>query len=72
MSKYTMHIEDDDKMQTILDADTMQCFIWELKQHLRTKLKYPDDSVSEDTFKAYEEISAFVYSELGDRNLLRD
>jgi len=47
--------EDQTEYQMVNDASKMFSVIWDMKQWLRSQTKYAPDSMSDDTYKAFEE-----------------
>jgi hypothetical protein len=47
--------EDQTEYQMVNDASKMFNVIWDMKQWLRSQTKYAPDSMSDDTYKAFEE-----------------
>jgi hypothetical protein len=47
--------EDQTEYQIVNDASKMFSVIWDMKQWLRSQTKYAPDSMSDDTYKAFEE-----------------
>ena len=47
--------EDQTEYQMVNDASKMFSVIWDMKQWLRSQIKYAPDSMSDDTYKAFEE-----------------
>ncbi len=47
--------EDQTEYQMVNDASKMFSVIWDMKQWLRRQTKYAPDSMSDDTYKAFEE-----------------
>ena len=47
--------EDLTEYQMVNDASKMFNVIWDMKQWLRSQTKYAPDSMSDDTYKAFEE-----------------
>ena len=47
--------EDQTEYQMVNDASKMFSAIWDMKQWLRSQTKYAPDSMSDDTYKAFEE-----------------
>ena len=50
--------DEDDRIehQMMLKSKDMTIALWDMSQELRKKVKYAPDDLSEDTYKAYEEI----------------
>ena len=63
--------DDDDRMehQMMLKAKDMSIALWDMSQELRKKIKYAPDDLSEDTYKAYEEIQDIFYGILNQYNI---
>jgi hypothetical protein len=47
--------EDQTEYQMVNDASKMFNVVWDMKQWLRSQTKYAPDSMSDDTYKAFEE-----------------
>ena len=47
--------EDQTEYQMVNDASKMFSVIWDMKQWLRSQTKHAPDSMSDDTYKAFEE-----------------
>ena len=47
--------EDQTEYQMVNDTSKMFSVIWDMKQWLRSQTKYAPDSMSDDTYKAFEE-----------------
>lgn len=47
--------EDQTEYQMVNDASKMFSVLWDMKQWLRSQTKYAPDSMSDDTYKAFEE-----------------
>jgi len=47
--------EDQTEYQMVNDASKIFSVIWDMKQWLRSQTKYAPDSMSDDTYKAFEE-----------------
>jgi hypothetical protein len=47
--------EDQTEYQIVNDTSKMFSVIWDMKQWLRSQTKYAPDSMSDDTYKAFEE-----------------
>jgi hypothetical protein len=53
--------DDQDDFQDAVNGQKWKLMVWEFDQDLRSKIKYAPDSISEDTYKAYEEIRQKLY-----------
>ena len=62
-------IEDRIEHQRMLKAKDMSIALWDMSQELRKKVKYAPDDLSEDTYKAYEEIQDIFYGILNQNNI---
>jgi hypothetical protein len=62
-------IEDRIEHQRMLKAKDMSIALWDMSQELRKKVKYAPDDLSEDTYKAYEEIQDIFYGILNQHNI---
>jgi hypothetical protein len=51
--------EDQTEYQMVNDASKMFNVVWDMKQWLRSQTKYAPDSMSDDTYKAFEECRDF-------------
>jgi hypothetical protein len=68
--KFDLHEPDDAREhKRMLKAIDMQMVLWDISQELRAKIKYAPDGTSEDTYKAYEEISDFFYGKLNEYSI---
>jgi hypothetical protein len=47
--------EEQEEYQMFIDASKMQNVLWEMNQWLRSQTKHAPDSMSDDTYKAFEE-----------------
>lgn len=62
-------LEDRIEHQRMLKAKDMSIALWDMSQELRKKVKYAPDDLSEDTYKAYEEIQDIFYGILNQHNI---
>jgi hypothetical protein len=62
-------IEDRIEHQRMLKSTDLQLALWDMSQELRKKVKYAPDDLSEDTYKAYEEIQDIFYGILNQYNI---
>ena len=62
-------LEDRIEHQRMLKAKDMSIALWDMSQELRKKVKYATDDLSEDTYKAYEEIQDIFYGILNQHNI---
>ena len=62
-------LEDRIEHQRMLKAKDMSIALWDMSQELRKKVKYAPDDLSEDTYKAYEEIQDIFYGILNQYNI---
>ena len=61
--------EDQTEYQMVNDASKMFSVIWDMKQWLRSQTKHAPDSMSDDTYKAFEECRDKLNELLIDNNL---
>jgi len=63
--------DEDDRIehQMMLKSKDMTIALWDMSQELRKKVKYAPDDLSEDTYKAYEEIQEIFYDILNQHNI---
>lgn len=61
--------EDRVEHQRMLKSTDMQLALWDISQSLRSKVKYAPDGISEDTYKAYEEIQDMFYEIINQYNI---
>ena len=62
-------LEDRIEHQRMLKAKDMSIALWDMSQELRKKVKYAPDDLSEDTYKAYEEIQDIFYEIINQHNI---
>lgn len=75
MSKIVLEfdgIEEADDARTALDGIKWKISMWELNQWLRSQTKYSPDSMSDDTYKAFEECKEKLHEILTDNYLQLD
>jgi hypothetical protein len=65
-------IEEADDARTALDGVKWKLAMWETDQWLRSQTKYAPDSMSDDTYKAFEECREKLREILADNNLQLD
>ena len=65
-------IEEADDARTALDGIKWKIAMWDLDQWLRSQTKYAPDSMSDDTYKAFEECREKLREILVDNNLQLD
>jgi hypothetical protein len=61
--------EDKEDYKTFSNAQEYRLALWELEQYLRSKTKYPPDSVSDEELKGYKTVREEFYRILQARNL---
>jgi len=61
--------EDQTEYQMANDASKMCSVLWEMKQWLRTQVKYAPDEISQETYDAFVECRDKLYELLMDNNL---
>ena len=63
--------DEDDRIehQMMLKSKDMTIALWDMSQELRKKVKYAPDDLSEDAYKAYEEIQEIFYDILNQHNI---
>jgi hypothetical protein len=61
--------EDRIEHQRMLKSTDLQVALWDISQVLRSKVKYAPDDISEDTFKAYEEIQEMFYDIINEHKI---
>ena len=66
--KATLIYEDEEELRTALDGAKWKYSFWELKQFVRTELKYNDDLTNEQ-YEAYEAINKQITDILTNNNL---
>lgn len=66
--KATLIYEDEEELRTALDGAKWKYSFWELKQFVRSQLKYNDD-LTADQFEAYEQINEQITDILINNNL---
>jgi hypothetical protein len=60
--KFDLNDPDDKREhQRMLKSIDMQMALWDISQELRSKVKYPPDSMSEDEYKAWEQAQEMFY-----------
>jgi hypothetical protein len=75
MSKIVLEfdgIEEAEDARTALDGWKWKHSMWELDQWLRSQTKYAPDSMSDDTYKAFEDCREKLREILTDSNLQLD
>lgn len=59
--------EDEEDFQVAVNGKKMYSVLWEMDQWLRSNIKYAPDSMSEDTYNAYqkcrEQLSELMYEQ---------
>ena len=65
-------IEEAGDARTALDGYKWKIAMWELDQWLRSQIKHAPDSMSDDTYKAFEECREKLREILSDDNLSLD
>jgi hypothetical protein len=61
--------EDQTEYQMVNDASKMFNVIWDMKQWLRSQTKYAPDSMSDDTYKAFEECKEKLNELMNENNI---
>ena len=64
--------EEQEEVRTALDGLKWKISMWETDQWLRSQTKYAPDSMSDDTYKAFEECREKLREILADNNLQLD
>ena len=54
--KFDTEVDDKTDIQCAINGNAMYSVLWDLDQHLRSKVKYAEDSAHEEYTKAHEEI----------------
>lgn len=62
-------LEEADDARTALDGIKWKGAVWDLDQWLRAQTKYSLDSMSSDTYKAFEECREKLHEIIGDSDL---
>ena len=65
-------IEEADDARTTLDGVKWKIAMWEMDQWLRSQTKHAPDSMSDDTYKAFEECREKLREIVNDSNLSLD
>ena len=66
--KATLIYEDEEELRTALDGAKWKYSFWELKQFIRTELKY-NDNLTAEQYEAYEAINEQITDILINNNL---
>jgi hypothetical protein len=61
--------EDQTEYQMVNDASKVFNVIWDMKQWLRSQTKYATDSMSDDTYKAFEECREKLNELMNENNI---
>jgi hypothetical protein len=61
--------EEQDDFDCAVNGKKRSLALWELNQWLRAKTKYPDETMSDDRHKAFEDTRAKLLNILHDNNL---
>jgi hypothetical protein len=64
-------IEEAEDARTAIDGWRWKHSVWDLDQHLRSEIKY-NQSLSDETYKAYESIRDKIREILNDNNLIME
>jgi len=65
-------VEEAEDARTALDGYKWELAMWDLDQWLRAQTKYATDSISDDTYKAFEECREKLRKIINDSNLSLD
>jgi hypothetical protein len=61
--------EDDNDLYLAINAKNIINVLWELDQHLRSNIKYADDSTTEDTIEAYQKTRDKLHELVSEYNI---
>jgi hypothetical protein len=64
--------EDRREHQLMLKSADMHTALWNISQELRSKVKYPPDSMSKDEYKAWEQAQEMFHSIMNDYEINLD
>lgn len=62
-------VEEVDDLQSALDGRKWKSVAWDMQQYLRSKLKYSEENMSDETYDALEKVQEELSSIISENNL---